>query len=427
MRRYFHSAYFHAASCFTLALGLALSACSGKAELAFSGIGGDSALAGDGNGDRNGDGSGGDQRGLGGAGGKQIFDFADDAGQAGSGGDAGARNCGASKLTADPPLVNILLVIDKSSSMQDESGFSKSKWLALRDGLTSALTRTKDRVSYGMSFFPFSSDPKATPSTCETPKLSDPLIPIADGATSVPRILSALDDYSPAGGTPTAAALKAAGEYLIHGPGKALLGTSYVLLATDGGPNCNGELSCEEASCTLNMEGFDCGGNCCSATLDPNGPESCLDADETESAVRVLADAGVKTFVVGIPGSELYHATLDRLAKAGLEAQTNGPPYYYAVTADGGTAGLADVLTRITSGVIASCQLQLGSTPPDLDELNVVIDGETIPQLGADGWSVDSSSSPPTVVLKGATCKKMETQGAQAVNITFGCPTVLVK
>jgi hypothetical protein len=343
------------------------------------------------------------------------------------GGDAGEANCGASKLTADPPIVNILLVIDKSSSMQDESGFSKSKWLALRDGLTSALNQTKDRVSYGMSFFPFGSDPKVTPSTCETPTLSDPLIAIADGTTAVPKILSALSQYAPAGGTPTAAALNAAGDYLIHGPGKNLRGTSYVLLATDGGPNCNGDLSCEAATCTLNMEGFDCGGNCCSAALDPKGPESCLDADASESAVRVLADAGIKTFVVGIPGSELYHATLDRLAQAGLEPQKKGPPYYYAVSADGDTAGLADVLTRITSGVIATCQLQLGSTPPDLDELNVVIDGQTIPQLGPDGWSVDTSTSPPTVVLKGATCEMMETQGAQAVNVTFGCPTVLVK
>jgi len=411
MQRHFRK-HLRAPKCLTLTLFLSLSACSGKPDVPSADGGGNS--------------TGGGAQSIGGAG-NQSFDFGNDAGQAGTGSAAGAANCGASKLTADPPIVNILLVIDKSSSMQDESGFSKSKWLALRDGLTSALTQSKDRVSYGMSFFPFSSDPKATPSTCETPALSAPLIPIADGTVSVPQILKALDDYSPAGGTPTAAALTAAGDYLIHGPGKDLPGKSYVLLATDGGPNCNGALNCEAATCTLNMEGFDCGGNCCSAQLDPKGPQSCLDADASESAVHVLADAGVKTFVVGIPGSELYHATLDRLAQAGLEPQKNGPPYYYAVSADGDTAGLADVLTRITSGVISSCELQLGSTPPDLDELNVVIDGETIPQLGPDGWSVDTSTSPPTIVLKGATCEMMETQGAQAVNVTFGCPTVLVK
>lgn len=357
----------------------------------------------------------------------QSFQFGSDAGQAGADDSGGEPNCGASKLTADPPVVNVLLVIDKSSSMQDESGFSQSKWLALRDGLTSALTQTKERVSYGMSFFPFGNDPKATPATCETPSVSEPLIPIADGTTSVPQILSALDQYLPAGGTPTAAALKAAGDYLIHGAGKNLPGKSYVLLATDGGPNCNDDLRCEAATCTLNMEGFDCGGNCCSPTLDPKGPESCLDSDASEAAVKVLADAGVKTFVVGIPGSELYHATLDRLAQAGLEAQPGGPPYYYAVSASGDTTGLTDVLTRITNGVITTCELQLGSTPPDLDRLNVVIDGQTIPQLGPDGWSVDQSTSPPTIVLKGATCQMMETQGAQAVDVTFGCPTVLVK
>src|SRR6478609_6293331 len=422
MQRHLRSMSLNAATRLTLTLtiGLALGACSGTPEVASGAPNGNSAAGDDG-------GSGGTQLAAGGGGGKQSLDLGNDGGQAGADGEAGEANCGASKLTADPPIVNILLVIDKSSSMQDESGFSKSKWLALRDGLTSALTQTQDRVSYGMSFFPFSSDPKATPTTCETPTLSAPLIPIADGATSVPKIFAALDDYAPAGETPTAAALKADADYLIKGPGKNLHGTSYVLLATDGGPNCNGDLSCEASTCTLNMEGFDCGGNCCAASLDPKGPESCLDADASEAAVKVLADAGIKTFVVGIPGSELYHATLDRLAQAGLEPQKKGPPYYFAVSAGGDTAGLADVLTRITSGVITTCQLQLGSTPPALDELNVTIDGETVPQLGPDGWSVDTSTSPPTVVLKGATCEKMETQGAQAVNVTFGCPTVLVK
>jgi hypothetical protein len=415
MQSYRHSRHWRAATRALIALGWSLSACSGTTRT--SNAGGDASVVG----------QGGAQASAAGGGGRASFDPGDDAGHAGMSGDSGEGNCGASKLTADPPIVNILLVIDKSSSMQDESGSSKSKWLALSDGLTSALNQTKERVSYGMSFFPFGNDPQISPSTCETPKLSDPLIPIADGAITVPKIVSALGRYAPAGGTPTAAALKAAGDYLIHGPGKDLRGTSYVLLATDGGPNCNGDLSCEAATCTLNMEGFDCGGNCCSAALDPQGPESCLDADASESAVRVLADAGIKTFVVGIPGSELYHATLDRLAQAGLEAQKKGPPYYYAVSPDGDTAGLADVLTRITSGVIATCQLQLGSTPPDLDELNVNIDGQTIPQLGPDGWSVDTSTSPPTIVLKGATCEMMETRGARAVNVTFGCPTVLVK
>jgi hypothetical protein len=57
--------------------------------------------------------------------------------------------------------------------------------------------------------------------------------------------------------------------------------------------------------------------------------------------------------------------------------------------------------------------------------LNVTIDGKNIAQSGPDGWQVDQSTNPPTVVLKGATCQYMVSQGAQSVNIIYGCPTVI--
>jgi hypothetical protein len=58
--------------------------------------------------------------------------------------------------------------------------------------------------------------------------------------------------------------------------------------------------------------------------------------------------------------------------------------------------------------------------------LNVVIDGTEVPQMGDDGWEVDRTTSPPTIVLKGETCEAMETRGAAEVTITYGCPTVKV-
>jgi len=85
------------------------------------------------------------------------------------------------------------------------------------------------------------------------------------------------------------------------------------------------------------------------------------------------------------------------------------------------------VLTKITTGLITSCDLHLSETPPDLEQINVVIDGQTIIEGSADGWALDSSTSPPSVILKGATCRTVETTGVQQVDVTFGCPTVHVK
>lgn len=344
------------------------------------------------------------------------------------GGGGGAENCGETSLEAAPAQANILLLIDKSSSMDAQGGFAESKWESLGAALETALVAAIERVSFGLAFYPFSDDQEAEPTECETPSESGPLIPIAPGTESVPHILAALHTYTPAGGTPTAAALTSALEYFQNGEGSELTGANYVLLATDGGPNCNADLTCETESCTLNMEGMSCGpdANCCDAALDPDGPRRCLDEDATVEAVTALAEAGVNTFVVGIPGTEFYEETLDRVAVAGRAANPDAPPSYYKVTAVGDVDGLADVLTAITTGVIMTCRLTLTSTPPDPDYeglLNVVIDGERIAQAGDDGWEVDTTTSPPTVVLKGATCEQMETEGAQSVSITYGCPT----
>jgi hypothetical protein len=346
-------------------------------------------------------------------------------GRGGSAGGSGGKSCGTTELKAEPPVANVLLVIDKSSSMENQGGFTKSKWLTLKEALADALDATRSRVSYGLDFYPFSQEPASVPDTCETPETGGPLVPIAGGQDSVEEILVSLAAHEPAGGTPTAAALARAGAYFASGDGAALDGEKYVLLATDGGPNCNPDLTCDASSCTINMEGLDCAGNCCDPAKDPNGPTSCLDEDGTLEAVTALANAGVKTFVVGIPGSQFYADTLDRVALAGLVPNDTGDSKYYRVSADGDAEGLTEVLTKITTSVITTCRLQLASDPPALDRINVEIDDAPVPQRGDDGWEIDETTSPPTLVLRGETCRLLETEGAGSIRVTFGCPTVI--
>lgn len=410
------------------AVAVAAGACGGKADVfkKSNGIGaqGGDAGAGDAGGSS---GSAAGARGgtlnLGGTGGTGA--------EAGTGMGGEGGGCGQTDLAAEPPAVSILLVVDKSSSMTGTpSGFSEDKWTALGTALGEALDAAQDKVAFGLDFYPFGddSDPNATVEMCDMPTSADILVPIGAGTSTVPLIVDALADYEPAGGTPTAAALARALEYFTNGDGASIEGERYVLLATDGGPNCNPDLECEIDACTLNMDGLNCGGqNCCDAMLDPQGPQSCLDEDEAVAQVTALADAGVKTFVVGIPGTSAYGDTLDAMAVAGQRENPDAPPSYYRVESTGGTEGLAEVLTSITSGVIRSCRLQLTSTPEDPDYeglLNVEIDGENVPQMGDGGWEVDRSTSPPTIVLKGATCEAMESRGAEQVTITYGCPTV---
>jgi hypothetical protein len=364
-----------------------------------------------------------------------IVGMSGEAGQTNGGGQGGeGANCGSTALSAQRPIVNMLLVVDKSSSMDKTDEFSEGRWATLGTALGVALEEARDRVAFGLEFFPFADDPEDTPATCETPGDLDVLVPIGPGSDTVPVIVDALADYDPAGGTPTADALAHALDYFENGDGKDLKGDRYVLLATDGGPNCNDDIECDADSCTINLENETattaCGGNCCDTSVDPASAINCVDEDRTVARVTALADAGIKTFVVGIPGSQFFADTLDKLAEAGGQPNPDAPPSYYRVTDADGAEGLADVLTRITTGLITSCRLELTSTPADPNYeklLNVEIDGENVPQMGEDGWSVDRDTSPPTIVLAGATCDYMEEHGAEQVRITYGCPTVMVK
>lgn len=348
---------------------------------------------------------------------------------AGTGG-AGADTCGGTTLDASPTQVNVLLVVDNSLSMASTPmGFGDTKWNGIRAALGTAIDATHGQVAFGLDLFPNSGRAdKPLANGCELPASGAPSVAVASGATTNDAIKQALADNAPAGATPTAAALSRALDYFTRGDGARLTGRHYVLLATDGGPNCNADLSCAAEACTINMDGL-CPAktNCCDAKLDPAGPSKCLDDDATVGVVRALADAGVKTFVVGIPGTEAYQPTLDAVALAGQTPNPDAPPSYFAIDAADGVKTLSQVLTRITTGLITSCELTLSEDPPDYERINVEIDGKLVPEGSTDGWSLDMTKEPPTVVLEGATCAEVRKNGAQQLRITFGCPTEHIK
>jgi hypothetical protein len=250
------------------------------------------------------------------------------------------------------------------------------------------------------------------------------VVPVQAGTTSAPLILAALDANPPSGATPTALALTRAYNYFSTGAGKDLAGEKYVLLATDGGPNCNGELTCEAAACTVNLDGK-CPGdlNCCDPKVDKLGPTNCLDQDASVAQVtRLLAEAQVKTIVVGIPGTEAYAATLDALAAESGVTNPDAPPGYFAVSADSGAEGLSTALQKIATGLVKSCELHLEEQPPG-DDLYVVIDGVALPHDAEEGWDFQTPrTKPPVLEIRGAACHKLETEGAEYVNVSYGCP-----
>ena len=136
-------------------------------------------------------------------------------------------------------------------------------------------------------------------------------------ATSINTTLANL---IPTGGTPTAAALDFVrmGSALTSADGR----DDYVVLVTDGLPNCNdlnpNALCTCGTSCTAQQTSA-----CACTTSSCAGPvcaKGCLDADGAIAATAQLRTAGVKTLVISLGSDTLTGAApavLDGMARAG--------------------------------------------------------------------------------------------------------------
>jgi len=158
-----------------------------------------------------------------------------------------------------------------------------------------------------------------------------------------------------------------------------------------------------------------------------------------------LHEQGIKTFVVGVPGSSNYAALLDDLAVAGGTARL-GTTAYYDVEH---ISDLDGVLDSIGATVILSCHLHLDEPPPDHNLVNVYLDSRVLTYGSADGWSwsgdVDGGreasdgndaaieSGPATnpsyvdLDLTGTECTNLEVGKVRRLEVTFGCKTEIVR
>jgi hypothetical protein len=336
----------------------------------------------------------------------------------------GLDECGVTSVEASFSAANVLLVIDKSGSMADQpAGFELKKWDAIKAALAPALAAVAEEMSFGLLLYPFGADAEIPldcfEGCCEVPSGPSAVqVPIEPGESSGEGVMEALDATGPGGGTPTAAALAAALDYFTIGAGAKLRGDRYVLLATDGGPNCNADNTCDAETCTPNLDGACPEGNCC----DGEG-QYCLDDAAVVEQLEALAAAGVPTFVVGIPGTEEYGDYLSTFAVAGGVPNPDAPPDYYAVSAEGGVEALTQTFVDITTHLVRSCEVELDEAPREKKLVNVAVDCEIVPFEDGAGWDI-SPEAPTTLVLAGDTCKHLKREGARRVDVVYGCQTV---
>lgn len=339
--------------------------------------------------------------------------------------------CGAATATLDFVRPNLYFAIDASGSMTDRIPRGEAtttsgpppvnRYAALARAIGALLARVGHRVNYGATLFP-SSDVD-----CDAGEEIHPLGAGDDVSFAVSgevgpvlrQLMFSIERRSPRGGTPVALALRGLPARLAGaGP------DSYVFLVTDGGPNCNVDARCGVDACILNIErtrigdGLACDEdlNCCDPSL--FGATNCLDSDGSLGAVRGLSAAGVRTFVIGIPGSEAYASLLDQLAVAGGTARAESPRYYRVSDAD----ELLETVSALGSTVALSCRISLREPPPDPGLVNVFFDGELVPNDPANGWTFSDATS---VQVHGAACALLENGDVLQADVIAGCPVVI--
>lgn len=318
--------------------------------------------------------------------------------------------CAAHNFEIEEQIVDMLIVLDRSSSMRDDG-----LWEPMGRALIDVTSKMSQKINFGLLVFP-ALHCNMLVNQCAAP--SNVRVQIGDpgAAAKIAADVSSAGGVGTCGGTPTAAALSTASKYL-----NALSDGNrrFVLLATDGAPNCNTSLSCFSCKTTelapICMFG-----------------RQCLDDRGTVAAAQSLADSEYPVYVLGMGGHAPWAGVMNSIASAG------GTRTYYPVD---DTGQLLDTLESITKSVV-SCKFDLkwddlpGGTSRDPSKVNFYCkqteqQKESIGNLiGFDegckagtGWNwLDED----TVEFCEGACDSIRDRSCEVVTATFGCDSIPV-
>jgi hypothetical protein len=317
----------------------------------------------------------------------------------GSGGDVSIpTSCGQNSVPINAVPPDVLIVQDKSGSMDHDDNDSScnngcgsnSKWAQVSAALTQVVTNTDAQINWGLKFF---SDNNA----CAASGM--PVVGV--GSNNGPMIASVISNTSAGGNTPTRDAVTTGAAYL---SGLKDTNPKYILLATDGLPNCP----------------VGCSGMSKPSSTCTNTDNQSEDAAATMAVANALA-SGIKTFVIGVGNVQVAQNTLNQFAMAGGLAQSNAATSYYAAT---DPTALEAALNALV-GAVFSCTVSLSGAPSGFTNVAVsAVDASTgkpvaIQQDPNNGWTYDSGKQ--NILLKGTACDDLKNGTYTNLNFIYAC------
>ncbi len=290
-----------------------------------------------------------------------------------------ALPCSVAVVTAKP---EIILVIDRSNSMSERTRDFIPLIDAVRNATSRVIPNFEGAGELGLIMFPASSD-----DICSGP--AEMHVALGAGTASVTQAIQRTPVF---GMTPTYPAIKLAGDTLRARAAREPNRRRFIVIATDGGANCNTSIPLNECRCTAGPPTCD----------RPEGANYCIDDHRIEQEVRQLRAEGIDTVVIGFStdtGSDLYRDFLRTLAIAGGSFGGEQIPYLSAEIE-------SQIETVFTRSLLEPSYCELRVTNSAAPTPDVLISERTTATRGivdGDGWDI-VPEHPDRIRLRGSLC-----------------------
>jgi hypothetical protein len=285
---------------------------------------------------------------------------------------------------------------------------STNRWDPSVAAIESVTKSLQDSIEFGLMVFPGSDTGSSSGGSscasgdwlCLLQGFGNNIDQCQPGTTIVPigidkanDISTALNGMQPNGSTPTAASLQAA--HQLRGKVTTMLDSSqnvakYVLLVTDGEPNCGGGSGLGD------------------------------DVPNTVNQIKSLAADGIKTYVIGYNTTQdPEKSSMDMMAAAGDTGMTT---HIDVENGDDLQKALEDI-----AGKAASCTVVLDKPVDNPQNVLVTIDQQRLIVNEPDGNGFTIGSDMKTVTIEGTSCDKLKSDSNHVITVNVLCQTATLR